>query len=106
MDGKEAVSAYKKAFGIGEVAVCGIEADPPMLHGVNGCVYLEAEGNIWMSLDEKADVAYVGTCRHAGGVVLRPLFVKVDGVWRNAFTGRESDFSHWEKATDSLVVCG
>lgn len=106
MDAVQAVAAYKERFDLGEVAVCGIHAGPSMLHGVNGCAYFEVEGNIWMSPDEEADVAYVGTCRHAGGIVLRPLFVKIDDVWRHAFTGRESDFPHWEKATDGHAACG
>lgn len=106
MDAAQAVAAYKRQHGLGEVPVCGIGADPPVLHGTNACAYYEVEGNIWMSADEGADVAYVGTCRHAGGVVLRPLFVKVDGVWRHCLTGRESDFGQWAKADAILVPRG
>ncbi|MGN0078302.1 MAG: GAF domain-containing sensor histidine kinase [Coriobacteriales bacterium] len=37
-----------------------------------------------------AEVAYLGTGRHGGGIILRPLFIKESGSWVNATTGKEA----------------
>ena len=98
MGSADLVRAFCERKGIGEVQVCDMEPSPLVLRGVNGKRYAEVEGNVWMALGGDSDVAYVGTSRHGGHMALRPLFVKVEGVWRNAVTGRESDFTRWKHA--------
>lgn len=95
MEGAQAIRAYCEAEGIREVPVCGMEELPLVLRGADGGRYAEVDGNIWMPLGGRCDVAYVGTSRHGGHMTLRPLFAKVDGVWRNTATGREADFTAW-----------
>lgn len=71
-----------------EVPVCGFEG--LRLVGADGRIYHEtatARSNIWRSVED-GSVIYVGTSRHHGGVVLRPLYVLVDGMWLNAVTGK------------------
>lgn len=89
---------YCETRGIGEVPVCDMRSMPLVLHGSDGKSYAEVDGNIWMPLGGEADVAFVGTSRHGGHMTLRPLFVNVDGTWRNTVTGRESDFGQWRGA--------
>ena len=59
---------------------------------VDGYTYgsrIEIDGNVWMAVGGEGNVAYVGTSRHGGHMVLRPLFAKVDGTWFNLVTGKE-----------------
>lgn len=92
------IRAHCERAGIREVPVCGMEELPLVLHGSDGVRYAEVDGNIWMPVHGRDDVAYVGTSRHGGHMTLRPLFVRFDGVWRNTATGRETDFMAWRKA--------
>lgn len=92
------VRAYCEREGIGEVQVCGMETSPLVLRGIDGKRYAEVDGNVWMALESPDDVAYIGTSRHGGHMALRPLFVKIDGTWRNAVNGNISDFTRWERA--------
>lgn len=92
------IRAYCERKGIREVPVCGMEELPLVLLGCDGRRYAEVDGNIWMPVDGDSDVAFVGTSRHGGHMTLRPLFVKYKGLWRNATTGREADFTSWKKA--------
>lgn len=92
------IRAYCERMGIREVPVCGMEELPLVLHGIDGKRYAEVDGNVWMPIGEESDVAYVGTSRHGGHMTLRPLFVKYEGTWRNAATGRDADFTSWTKA--------
>lgn len=89
MTEKRLVKDYLAKNGIGEVPICGFES--LKLIGTDGCVYRETQGfqsNTWEREGEvPPSVIFVGTSRHAGGVVLRPLFVLVENVWRNACTG-------------------
>ena len=85
---------YRDAHGIREVGVCDITHEPhTVLHGDNGLRYQEIEGNIWMDVLDDPLVAYLGTGRHQGGIVLRPLYVDVGDKWVNATTGRDTTFS-------------
>jgi len=88
-----AARAYCKRAGVAEVPVCGMEDMPLVLHGIDGNRYIEVDGNIWMAVGGEGIVAYVGTSRHGGHMVLRPLFVKVDGAWINLVTGKARN---WE----------
>ena len=96
MDCAATVREYCERRGITEVPVVGMDDMPLVLHGTDGKSYMEVDGNVWMALGDSHEVAYVGTSRHGGHMVLRPLFVKLDGVWRNSTTGRETDFTSWK----------
>lgn len=96
MDEARLVRERCERDGIGEVPVCGMKDGLLMLRGIDGRLYREVDGNIWMPLGGGDDVAYVGTSRHGGHMTLRPLFVKVEGSWRNATTGQVSDFASWK----------
>ena len=93
-----AIREHCERNGIREVPVCGMEELPLVLRGTDGARYAEVDGNVWMPIGGRDDVAYVGTSRHGGHMTLRPLFVKYDGVWVNATTGRVSDFTKWNRA--------
>ena len=84
----EAARSYCERAGIREVPVCGSDDMPLVLHGVDGNRYIEIDGNVWMAVGGEGTVAYVGTSRHGGHMVLRPLFAKVDGTWFNLVTGK------------------
>ena len=81
-----------------------MEPSPLVLHGSNGHSYYEVETNIWMDTHGDGDVAFVGTSRHAGGIVLRPMFLNIEGIWLNAITGRETDFLAWKSQGNKIVV--
>ena len=88
VDYAQAARSYCERAGIGEVPVCGMEDLPLVLRGVDGNRYTEVDGNIWMAVGGEGNVAYVGTSRHGGHMALRPLYVMVDGQWRNLMTGK------------------
>lgn len=98
MECVERVRSYCERKGIGPVPICGIDDSPLVLDGADGNRYMERRGNVWMDIAGEGDVAYVGTSRHGGHITLRPLFVKIDGVWRSVLTGKPSDFGEWERA--------
>ena len=107
MDNSKVVAEYRHSHNIGEVPICGIDPATFEMKGTNGCLYREVDTNIWMNAKEDDGIAYVGTSRHAGGVVLRPLFLNIEGIWLNAVTGRETDFPKWRKKTaDAVSVPG
>ena len=56
--------------------------------------FFELNSNIWKERGSKA--AYLGTGRHGGGIVLRIMFVEVDGHWFNVATGQSAPFSEKE----------
>ena len=85
------IAAFKEARGIAEVAVRDMDQQKSLIIGVDERVYHEVATNIWAAEAERdCEVAYLGTGRHGGGIVLRPLFLKIDGAWYNASTGREA----------------
>ena len=88
VDNARAARSYCEQMGFREVPVCGMEDMPLVLRGVDGNRYIEVDGNVWMAVGGEGDVAYVGTSRHGGHMVLRPLYVMVDGMWRNLVTGK------------------
>lgn len=76
---------------IGEVPIRDMDRSQSLLVDERGRRYHEINTNIWARTDGGLrDVVYLGTGRHGGGITLRPLYVKVEGVWRNATTGREA----------------
>lgn len=71
-----------------EVPICAMDAAQNLLYGADGMAFEEVTPNVWMSTGAERSVAYLGTGKHAGGIVLRPLFVRGDGgSWLNATTG-------------------
>lgn len=70
-----------------EVPVCSMDAAQGLLHGADGGTYAEVTTNIWMRQDQSQRVAYLGTGRHGGGIILRPLFIREGASWKNATTG-------------------
>ncbi len=88
MDNRRLVLERKLACGIEEVPVCAIQNSPLRLIGANGAKFYEANVNVWIEDSEDgADVAYLNTGKHGAGATLRPLYLLIDGVWRNATTG-------------------
>ncbi|WP_158539764.1 hypothetical protein [Gordonibacter sp. 28C] len=87
--GKPRVFARKRV--IGEVSVRDMDHERSLLIGIDDRAYREVETNIWAA-GEVPDVLYLGTGRHGGGIVLRPLYVLADGTWLNVSTGRTAPF--------------
>jgi len=56
--------------------------------------FYELNSNIWKERGSSA--AYLGTGRHGGGIMLRIMFVRVDGHWVNVATGQPAPFSEKE----------
>lgn len=83
----KAASFKKGTAGIAPVAVAGIDAQAGQLIGEDGRRYTEIEPNLWVSLEDSS-VAYLGTGRHGGGIVLRALYVHDGGGWLNVTTGK------------------
>ena len=102
VDNVEAARSYCEQMGICEVPVCGMDDAPLVLHGVDGNRYIEIDGNVWMAVGGEGSVAYVGTSRHGGHMVLRPLFVKVDDTWLNLVTGK---VRNWD-SPGCVPACG
>ena len=72
-----------------EVGVVSIDKTRGLLVGSDGRSYREWEPNTWADSGEaRPQVVYLGTGRHGGGIVLRPLFVRTSDGWVNATTGR------------------
>ncbi len=86
---------YQLRRGAREVPIAGMSKDKERLISSSGESFYElACSNLWRSDDaDKRDFLYVGTGKHAGGVVLRPVLANVGGHWINVFTGRESSMS-------------
>lgn len=84
------VAAYVKSHEIVEVPICDMQSVGSLLEGVDGRTFREIATNIWANVEGGDGVVYLGTGRHGGGIVLRPLFVMLDGVWVNASTGKEA----------------
>ena len=94
-DNAQEARSFCERNGIGEVPICGMEDMPLVLRGVDGNRYTEVDGNVWMAIGGNGVVAYIGTSRHGGHMVLRPLFVKVDGVCRNLITGKAHSWAQF-----------
>ena len=75
-----------------EVPVCDMDWEHSLLIGTDGRAYREIETNIWAA-SATPDVLYLGTGRHGGGIVLRPLYVQICGTWLNVSTGRTAPFN-------------
>ncbi len=92
----EKLSEYKQSLGIAEVPICGVEKGY-LLRSADGRVFREIKTNIWMdaAVDTRktGNIAYLGTGRHGDVIVLRPLFINIEGEWINASTGKKSSFN-------------
>lgn len=85
----EYVHAFCEDRGIVRVSVCSVDNVNRVLVGEDGRTYLEIETNYWASEPEEVnEVAYLHSNLHHGGIVLRPMFVKIDGAWYSTMTGK------------------
>ncbi|NTU89172.1 MAG: hypothetical protein HGA54_04595 [Actinobacteria bacterium] len=85
----ERIHDYCEARGIVRVSVCGIDSVNRVLAGEDGRAYREIETNYWASEPEETnEVAYLHSNLHHGGIVLRPMFVKIEGAWYSTTTGK------------------
>lgn len=89
MDAKT-VKQLLRDKGVTEVPIVDMDYNKSLLYGSTGQVFREVSTNLWVTDDE--DVAYLGTGRHGGGIILRAMFVKVDGEWVNVVTGNNASF--------------
>ena len=82
------MQAYWVEHGIAPVIICGLDDAAHTLTGVDGRVYHEIETNYWACEPRETNtIAYLHSNLHHGGIVLRPMFIKVCGTWLNAATG-------------------
>lgn len=83
------IQAFCEEHHITRVEVRGIDGVNHILLGEDGRAYHEIETNYWASEPEDTNfVAYLHSNLHHGGIVLRPTFVKIEGVWYSAITGK------------------
>lgn len=76
-----------------EVQVCDLDREAGLLVGVDGRSFREVATNLWAPVDGVQDLIYLGTGRHGAGITLKPLFMLIDGAWRNVTTGRLAPLS-------------
>lgn len=74
----------------GEIAVADMDYQLSELTGVDGSRFYEITSNLWARFGENPPcVVYLGTGRHGGGIVLRPMYVRSsDGSWINTSSGK------------------
>ena len=94
---KAAADAYFASEGANprEVKIDDMDAPKHQLMDAAGHRFEEVETNIWGRMDEGASrrVLYLGTGKHAGGIILRALYFKLEsGEWINASTGSPAPF--------------
>ena len=89
--GRKRVADFCRQNGIVPVSVCGIDGARHLLAGNDGRVYHEIETNYWASEPENTNtVAYLHSNLHHGGIVLRPMFVKIGRTWYSTATGKQA----------------
>lgn len=90
-------SAYVRMYVQGrydlDIQICDMQRMPNVLYSSEGREFREVKTNIWAENGPDSDALYLSTGRHNGGIMLRLLFVKIDGVWRNALTGKKVSFT-------------
>lgn len=93
--GLSAVRAFRRAHDMGDVYVRDIDKVLNHLMDARGRRFAEMGANVWGKVGARdRAILYCGTGRHGGGVMLRPLFLRVDeGTWLNATTGRPAPTS-------------
>lgn len=73
----------------GEIAVADMDYHLSELTGVDGSRFYEITSNLWARFGEDPlQVVYLGTGRHGGGIVLRPLYVCSPDGWINVSSGK------------------
>ena len=86
-----AVKMHLSSRGIAEIPICDMDRERFVLVDFGGRRYHELKTNLWTEADDDGqDIVYLGTGRHSGGIVLKPLFVKISGRWFNVTTGQEA----------------
>ena len=82
------VRAFCKTRNISYVEICGIDSENRLLKGKDGRTYFEVETNMWAADPEQScETVYLHSNLHHGGIVLRPLYVKLEGAWYSVVTG-------------------
>lgn len=86
---KEFLAKWQEENEIHEEPVCGMDYDRITLKDTRGREYVEACTNIWVTgSDDVCNAAYLGCGKHGAGILLRPLFGRIDGQWYNLGTGQ------------------
>ena len=67
----------------------------------SGRNYKEVCTNQFVDLDGSHDLRFLGTGRHQGGIVLRPLYGRIDGLWYNISTGKPAP--DWMQSNDKSL---
>lgn len=92
--------------GVAPVRICGIDAGRGLLEAEGGELFHEVATNLWAPLDRRAPRAvYLGTGRHQGGLVLRPLYADFGKGWRNISTGKPAPEGMLEPADANGGPC-
>lgn len=82
------VRAFCEERGIDCVEICGIDSVNRLLKGKDSRVYFEIETNMWAADPESScETVYLHSNLHHGGIVLRPLYVKLEDTWYSVATG-------------------
>ncbi len=102
----------EEAKALGDLAVYSIE-NGKILVTTDGSQFIEVESNVWAKVSDgpsarttpgdqanKEDngfsynnIRYVSASHHSGGVVVRPLYICLDGYWINISTGKRAVFA-------------
>lgn len=86
---RERIASFCREHGIVPVEVCGVDNFGGGLTGCDGRVYYETCTNCWACVPEERNVVvYLHANLHHGGILLRPMFVKIDGAWYSVFNGK------------------
>lgn len=101
----------KEAKELGDSAVFSIESGK-VLVTTEGSRFVEVESNVWAKVSDGSsepttfaseenarpsnssydNIRYVSASHHSGGVVVRPLYVYLEGKWINISTEKEAVF--------------
>lgn len=104
-EARETARRWCEDQGVAPVRICGIDAGRGLLEAEGGALFHEVATNLWAPLDRRAPRAvYLGTGRHQGGLVLRPLYADFGKGWRNISTGKPAPEGMLEPA-DANGTC-
>lgn len=106
------VYTLQEAKAQGDQAVFSIE-NGKVLVTTEGSRFIEVESNVWAKVSGESsaltalrnlkdkgagditldNIRYVSASSHSGGVVVRPLYICLDGQWINISTGKKAVFT-------------
>ena len=99
MENAELVRAFRQTHDMIDIYIKGIDKEAHQLIDADGRRFEEIETNIWGETGIAREILYLGTGRHGGGVMLRPLFLRTSGgTWLNSTTGKVAPFDDCRKA--------